>query len=89
MSFLGDENANNRTAQWRPTTFPVSEVLGPAATEDEIQALIDRHKLIFVQPCSGAASARSIRSQDRAPGKEVTLCRRASVRRCGGQANGA
>ena len=30
--------------------FPTTEVLGPGATEDEIQALIDRHKLIFVKP---------------------------------------
>ena len=30
--------------------FPASEVLGPGASEDEIQALIDRHKLIFVKP---------------------------------------
>src|SRR5205809_3702418 len=30
--------------------FPTSEVLGPDATEDQIQALIDRHKLIFIKP---------------------------------------
>jgi len=30
--------------------FPASEVLGPGATEDEIQGLIDRHKLIFIKP---------------------------------------
>ena len=30
--------------------FPTSEVLGPGATEDEIQDLIDRHKLIFIKP---------------------------------------
>ena len=30
--------------------FPASEVLGPGASEDEIQALIDRHKLIFIKP---------------------------------------
>ena len=30
--------------------FPAAEVLGPGATEDEIQALIDRHKLIFIKP---------------------------------------
>lgn len=30
--------------------FPTSEVLGPDATEDQIQALIDRHGLIFVKP---------------------------------------
>jgi succinyl-CoA synthetase beta subunit len=30
--------------------FPTSEVLGPGASEDEIQDLIDRHKQIFVKP---------------------------------------
>src|SRR5271169_7114938 len=30
--------------------FPASEILGPGAGEDEIQGLIDRHKLIFVKP---------------------------------------
>ena len=30
--------------------FPTSEVLGPDATEDQIRALIDRHKLIFIKP---------------------------------------
>ena len=30
--------------------FPTTEVLGPDAGEDEIQALIDRHGLIFVKP---------------------------------------
>jgi len=30
--------------------FPTSEVLGPGATEDEIQDLIDRHKLILIKP---------------------------------------
>lgn len=30
--------------------FPTSEILGPDATEDEIQGLIDRHKLIFIKP---------------------------------------
>jgi hypothetical protein len=30
--------------------FPTAEVLGPGATEDEIQGLIDRHKLIFIKP---------------------------------------
>src|ERR1700694_2139215 len=30
--------------------FPTSEVLGPGATEDQIQGLIDRHKLIFIKP---------------------------------------
>ena len=30
--------------------FPTSEVLGPDASEDAIQALIDRHGLIFVKP---------------------------------------
>ena len=30
--------------------FPRSEVLGPDASEDQIQALIDRHRLIFIKP---------------------------------------
>jgi hypothetical protein len=30
--------------------FPAAEVLGPGATEDQIQGLIGRHKLIFVKP---------------------------------------
>jgi succinyl-CoA synthetase beta subunit len=30
--------------------FPVTEVLGTAASEREIQGLIDRHKLIFIKP---------------------------------------
>jgi len=30
--------------------FPVAEVLGPDATEGEIQGLIDRHGLIFIKP---------------------------------------
>ena len=30
--------------------FPTSEVLGPDASEDAIQALIDRHGLIFIKP---------------------------------------
>src|SRR5215211_2804555 len=30
--------------------FPTSEVLGPGAREDEIQGLIDRHKVIFIKP---------------------------------------
>lgn len=30
--------------------FPTTEVLGPDATEDEIQNLIDRHKLVFIKP---------------------------------------
>src|SRR6202166_1491736 len=29
---------------------PATEVLGPGASEDEIQDLIDRHKLIFIKP---------------------------------------
>jgi hypothetical protein len=32
--------------------FPATEVLGPGASEDEIQGLIDRHKLIFIKPVS-------------------------------------
>jgi hypothetical protein len=30
--------------------FPAADFLGPHATEDEIQAPIDRHKLIFIKP---------------------------------------
>ncbi len=30
--------------------FPCPEVLGPGASEDEIQALIERHRLVFVKP---------------------------------------
>jgi succinyl-CoA synthetase beta subunit len=30
--------------------FPSSEVLGPDASEDDIQGLIARHKLIFIKP---------------------------------------
>ena len=30
--------------------FPTTEVLGPDATESEIQNLIDRHKLVFIKP---------------------------------------
>jgi succinyl-CoA synthetase beta subunit len=30
--------------------FPATEVLGPAASEDEIQGLIDCHKLVFIKP---------------------------------------
>jgi succinyl-CoA synthetase beta subunit len=34
----------------RHVDFPVTEVLGPAASEAEIQRLIDRHKTIFIKP---------------------------------------
>jgi len=30
--------------------FPVTEVLGPGASEDEIQGLLDRHGQIFIKP---------------------------------------
>ena len=30
--------------------FPCSEVLGPGASEDEIQAFLDKHGLVFVKP---------------------------------------
>src|SRR5499425_2818000 len=30
--------------------FPAAEILGPDASEDDIQSLIDRHKLIFIKP---------------------------------------
>jgi hypothetical protein len=28
--------------------FPATEVLGPDASEDQIQAMIDRHGLVFI-----------------------------------------
>lgn len=34
----------------RHVDFPVSEVLGPDASEDDIQGLLDRHGLIFIKP---------------------------------------
>lgn len=34
----------------RHVDFPCPEVLGPGASEDEIQALIERHGLVFVKP---------------------------------------
>lgn len=34
----------------RHVDFPCSEVLGPDASEDEIQGLIARHKMIFIKP---------------------------------------
>ncbi len=34
----------------RHVEFPTSEVLGPGASEDQIQDLIDRHGLIFIKP---------------------------------------
>lgn len=34
----------------RHVDFPVTEVLGPAATESEIQDLLNRHKTIFIKP---------------------------------------
>ena len=30
--------------------FPTTEVLGPAASEEEIQAMLDKHGLIFIKP---------------------------------------
>src|SRR3974390_1683096 len=30
--------------------FPTSEVRGPGATEDQVRALINRHKLVFIKP---------------------------------------
>lgn len=30
--------------------FPTAEILGPDASEEQIQRLIDRHKLIFIKP---------------------------------------
>jgi succinyl-CoA synthetase beta subunit len=34
----------------RHVEFPVTEILGPTASEREVQELIDRHKLIFIKP---------------------------------------
>jgi len=34
----------------RYVDFPVTEVLGPGASEDEIQALLNRHGTIFIKP---------------------------------------
>jgi succinyl-CoA synthetase beta subunit len=34
----------------RHVDFPVTEILGPEASEDEISALVERHKLIFIKP---------------------------------------
>ena len=34
----------------RHVDFPVTEVLGPTATEAEIQDFINRHKLVFIKP---------------------------------------
>jgi succinyl-CoA synthetase beta subunit len=34
----------------RHVDFPVTEVLGPTASVDDIKALIDRHKQIFIKP---------------------------------------
>ena len=30
--------------------FPTTEVLGPAASEEEIKAMLDKHGLIFIKP---------------------------------------
>ena len=38
--------------------FPCSEVLGPGASEDDIQALIDRHGMVFVKPIFKGAVGR-------------------------------
>ena len=34
----------------RHVGFPASEVLGPDASEDDIQSLIDRHRIVFIKP---------------------------------------
>src|SRR5271157_5682991 len=34
----------------RHVEFPVTEVLGPTASEAEIQDMLNRHKLIFIKP---------------------------------------
>ena len=42
--------------------FPTSEILGPDATEDQIQGLIDRHGLIFIKPLfRGGVGRRPVR----------------------------
>ena len=30
--------------------FPTTEVLGPDASEEEIRALIDKHRMVFIKP---------------------------------------
>ena len=30
--------------------FPIPEVLGPGASEDDIRGLVDWHKMIFIKP---------------------------------------
>ena len=41
--------------------FPATEVLGPAASEDEIRGLIDRYGQIFIKRSLRAVSARKAR----------------------------
>jgi hypothetical protein len=41
--------------------FPTSDVLGPAATEDEIKALVDEYGEVIIKPVSRAAWARKAR----------------------------
>jgi len=41
--------------------FPTSEVLGPEATEQEIQALIDRCGSVFVKPVFKGVWARRVK----------------------------
>ena len=74
--------------------FPASEVLGPGATEDEIQGLIDRHKLIFIKPLfrGGIGKKGKVgldrqgdRSQDGAEGEGAAVFRRAPARKCSWQ----
>ena len=49
------------SALLRHVDFPVAEVLGPGASEDEIKDLIDRHGQIFIKPLFKGPSARRAR----------------------------
>ena len=74
--------------------FPTTEVLGPAASEEEIKALIDRHGLIFIKPVfkggigkkgkAGLLGPRH-RPEDRAGREGAALLRRAPGRQRDGQ----
>ena len=75
----------------RHVDFPVTEVLGPAATEAEIQNLIDRHKLIFIKPVFKGGVGKKGKAglignasdlQTALAEKERLLFRRASPRQC-------
>ena len=66
----------------RHVGFPAPEILGPDATEEQIQRLIDRHGIVFVKPVfrggigknrKAVADVRDGRIPDKA-------CRRRNVR---------